>query len=227
MRCLKSSQFLTFLDTCGSCFEADLRHLETSSLQHPHCQPSSFLACPVQRQPHSMLRLERQTVAMELAAALHHSRDGGRETYVAYGHRRQPAQPSRGWRLTRRTKHCGDRRSLHRARPGILAESGPQRSDRSLRHSSRDGLPTLSLPVLGVGRVSARLLASLPHGCCVGGQKERGGGIFRFEFVPLFVCTRPSSKAGRRGSSFFSFPFVDFLRGEYLLAREEPRRLRL
>ena len=36
----------------------------------------------------SMLRHERQTVAMEVAAALHHSR----ETYLAYGHRRQPAQ---------------------------------------------------------------------------------------------------------------------------------------
>ena len=29
-----------------------------------------------------MLRHERQTVAMELAAALHHSRDVGRELYV-------------------------------------------------------------------------------------------------------------------------------------------------
>ena len=33
-------------------------------------------------------------------------------------------------------------------RPGILAEPGPQRSDRSRRHSSGDCLPTLGLPVL-------------------------------------------------------------------------------
>ena len=33
-------------------------------------------------------------------------------------------------------------------RPGILAEPGPQRSDRSLRRSSGDGSPTLGLPVL-------------------------------------------------------------------------------
>ena len=34
-----------------------------------------------ERRLRAMLRHERQTVAMELAAALHHSRDGGRETY--------------------------------------------------------------------------------------------------------------------------------------------------
>ena len=33
-----------------------------------------------QRRLRAMLRHERQTVAMELAAALHHSRDGGRVT---------------------------------------------------------------------------------------------------------------------------------------------------
>ena len=34
------------------------------------------------------------------------------------------------------------------ARPGILVEPGPQRSDRSRRHFSGDCLPTLGLPVL-------------------------------------------------------------------------------
>ena len=33
-------------------------------------------------------------------------------------------------------------------RPGILAEPGPQRSDRSRRHFSGDGLPQLALPLL-------------------------------------------------------------------------------
>ena len=33
-------------------------------------------------------------------------------------------------------------------RPGILAESGPQRSDHTVRRSSGDNLPTLALPVL-------------------------------------------------------------------------------
>ena len=42
----------------------------------------------------SMLRHERQTVAMELAAALHHSRDGERETY--YGLRAPKTASSEG-----------------------------------------------------------------------------------------------------------------------------------
>ena len=35
--------------------------------------------------------------------------------------------------------------------------------------------------------------------------------IFRFEFVPLFVCIGPSSKVGRRGRSFvLASPFSEF-----------------
>ena len=48
-----------------------------------------------------------------------------------------------------RTPACGHRRLLHQVgRPGILAEPGPQRSDRSRRHFSGDCLPTLGLPAL-------------------------------------------------------------------------------
>ena len=35
-----------------------------------------------------------------------------------------------------------------KARPGILAEPGPQRSDRTVRRSALDTLPTLGLPIL-------------------------------------------------------------------------------
>ena len=53
------------------------------------------------------------------------------------------------WRLTRRRTRYGDRRSLHReARPGIVAERGPQRSDRSLQRSLRHCLPWLASPSL-------------------------------------------------------------------------------
>ena len=62
-------------------------------------------------------RHERMTVAMALAEATHHSAP-----------------------RSQNTPHAG-------ARPGILAEPGPQRSDRSLWRSV-DDLPTLSLPVL-------------------------------------------------------------------------------
>ena len=66
------------------------------------------------------------------------------------------------------------------ARPGLLAEPGPQRSDRSLRHSSGDALPTLSLPVLaGTSGEAADclLLPPLPHGQGAAGRKEGGGGV--------------------------------------------------
>ena len=45
-----------------------------------------------QRRLRSMLRHERQTVRMELAAALHHSWGEGSGRTKAYGHRRQPAR---------------------------------------------------------------------------------------------------------------------------------------
>ena len=74
------------------------------------------------------------TVAMELATALRHSAQRPK-TVVE--------EP-----ITRRATCYGDRRSLHRAWPGILAEPGPQRSDRSRRKSSGDTHTTLGLPVL-------------------------------------------------------------------------------
>ena len=55
---------------------------------------------------------------------------------------RRPPVSGRSWSTRRTTRHSD--RTLH-LRRGILAEPGPQRSDRSLRHSSRDGLPTLAL----------------------------------------------------------------------------------
>ena len=58
-----------------------------------------------ERRLRAMLRHERQTVAMELAAALHHSRDGGRVTYHGL---RAPKTASSGGR-----------------RPGVLKEPEP------------------------------------------------------------------------------------------------------
>ena len=68
-----------------------------------------------ERRLRAMLRHERQTVAMELAAALHHSRDGGRETY--YGLRAPKTASSGG-------------------RPGVLKEPEPPNVvDRVLRRT--------------------------------------------------------------------------------------------
>ena len=69
-----------------------------------------------ERRLRAMLRHERQTVAMELAAALHHSRDGGRETYYGL---RAPMTASSGGR-----------------RPGVLKEPEPTNVvERVLRHT--------------------------------------------------------------------------------------------
>ena len=57
------------------------------------------------------------------------------------------------WRLTRRTTLHGERRRLHweRGWHPLSEVVGPQRSDRTVRHSAGDGLPTLALSG-GVGR---------------------------------------------------------------------------
>ena len=87
-----------------------------------------------ERRLRAMLRHERQTVAMELAAALHHSRDGGRETYHGL---RAPKTASSGGR-----------------RPGVLKEPEPPNVvDRVLRRTVHQivdavrGLPALDVPV--------------------------------------------------------------------------------
>ena len=71
------------------------------------------------------------TVAAELSAVLHHSRDGEQVKYVG------PRAHEKDRRSTSSTTRHGDRRLLHReAPPGILAEPGPQRSDRTVRRST-------------------------------------------------------------------------------------------
>ena len=91
-----------------------------------------------ERRLRSMLRHERQTVAMELAVALHHSRDVGSGTYV--GLRAQETASSVGGREVEEheTNHALRRQMAlpPGARPGILVELAPQRSDRTVRRSA-------------------------------------------------------------------------------------------
>ena len=93
-----------------------------------------------------MLRHGQQTVRMALAAALHHS-DGPKEKVEI----QQNGAP-RGQKTAARAGEEVDPREQETpppgARPGILAEPQPQRSDRSRRHFSGDCLPTLGLPVV-------------------------------------------------------------------------------
>ena len=89
-----------------------------------------------ERRLRQWLRHERMTVAMAVAEATHHSDPRRQKTVTAIraahdGPRAQTAPPPG-------------------ARPGILAEPGPLRSDRSLRHSS-GGAPSLALVSLAGG----------------------------------------------------------------------------
>ena len=62
------------------------------------------------------------------------------------------------------------------ARPGVLPEPGPQRSDRSRRHFSEDCLiPRPAGAGWGVRRASGLLRTPLPHSLCAGSQEEVGG----------------------------------------------------
>ena len=100
-------------------------------------------------------RHERMTVAMALAEATHH----------AAPRRQKPVSAIRG--VEEQVTHVGLRAQKTpppRERPGILPEPLAQRSDRSRRHFSADGLPQLAMPSLAgaVGEaVDAAALAFL------------------------------------------------------------------
>ena len=101
-----------------------------------------------ERRLRSWLRHERMTVAAELSAALHHSRGGGA------GEVRQPTGTEDGHR-SRRRRWCTTPTTPNGDRPYPLQGCGwavslslaPQRSDRSLRRSSREA-PLLRVPSL-------------------------------------------------------------------------------
>ena len=119
-----------------------------------------------------MLRHEQQTVRMALAAALHHS--AGLKEKVEMQQNGAP----RGQKTAARAREEEEEHATHHGpralntpppgeRPGILAEPGPQRGDRSRRHFSGDCFPTLGLPVLA-GRAGGLLRAPLPDSLCAG-----------------------------------------------------------
>ena len=91
-----------------------------------------------------MLWPERQTVMMELAAALHHSRDAGLGTYdgpqATTSSREEVENEAHSVLLYQRSPPRG-------VRPGLLPEAGPQRSDRTVRRSAGD-TPPLAMLVL-------------------------------------------------------------------------------
>ena len=100
-----------------------------------------------QRRLRSWLRHERQTVAMELAAALHHSRDVGPGTYA--GLRAQKAASSR--EEVEHAQHVGPRAQktpIPGKRPGVLKEPGAQGVAASTRYVAA------AVPLLGAPRLA-------------------------------------------------------------------------
>ena len=99
-----------------------------------------------------MLQHEQQTVRMALAAALHHN--AGPEVKVEmqqYGAPRGQKIAARAGEVEEQATHTGLRvpkTPPPGERPGCLVDPGPQRSDRCVRRSAGDSLPTPGLPVL-------------------------------------------------------------------------------
>ena len=82
---------------------------------------------------------ERMTVAMAVAEAAHHSAPRRQKTATAI--REEVELESHTSLRAQKTPPPG-------VRPGSLAEPGPQRNDRTVRHSSKKALLTLGLLVL-------------------------------------------------------------------------------
>ena len=97
-----------------------------------------------ERRLRSWWRHEQQTVRMALAAATHHSAQQNAAP-------RGPKTGARAREGVEHEQHDGLRAQkppLPGVRPGSLFDPGPQRSDRTVRRSAGDGLPTPGLPVL-------------------------------------------------------------------------------
>ena len=131
-----------------------------------------------ERRLRAMLRHERQTVAMELAAALHHSRNGGRETY--YGLRAPKTASSGGRRpgvlkepeppnvVERVLRHTVDQIVVAVPLVPLLDDPVPQMVDTVLEFFRALDLPVgeqvIAVPKISTDRVSQRLVERrLPH----------------------------------------------------------------
>ena len=96
-----------------------------------------------ERRLRSWWRHEAQSVRAAVTTVLHHSCDVGREMYDQKMVTAREVEEHETYDGPRAQKAPPPG-----ARPGLLAEPGPQRSDRSLRRFAGDTHPTLGLPVL-------------------------------------------------------------------------------
>ena len=100
-----------------------------------------------ERRLRAQLRHEQQTVRMVLATVTHHSFQVG----TAHDGLRAQKTVTSTREVEERVPHAGLRAQTAPppgVRPGLPLEPGPQRSDRTVRHSSGDSLPQLAMPSL-------------------------------------------------------------------------------
>ena len=98
-----------------------------------------------------MLRHERMAVAMALAEALHHLSGPKVMERAQHAALRRQQTGTRAWEGEVHEKNDAPRRqnAPHPGeRPGCLVDPAPQRSDRTVRRSAGDSLPTPGLPAL-------------------------------------------------------------------------------
>ena len=100
-----------------------------------------------ERRLSSWLRHERMTIAAELSAALHHSRDEERVKYDCLRAQKTDSSAEKEEVVQATHEALRGQETPPGMRLGSLAEPGPQRSDRSLRSSS-GGARLLGVPSL-------------------------------------------------------------------------------
>ena len=156
-------------------------------------------------------RHERMTVATAVAEATH--RSAPRRQKMATVIREEVELETHAGLRAQMTPPPG-------ARPGILAEPGPQRSDRTVRRSSGDSLPQLVTPSLagaageGVDSGTLAFFLSVAGGEGAGGageeREEEAKGALRVkqrrkevkdEFLALYdLCFRPAESSSTSSS---------------------------
>ena len=130
-----------------------------------------------QRRLRSMLRHERQTVRMELAAALYHSWGGGLETYEGLrAQKTASAGPAEYFELSSDDgRPAGGERPAALLEPAALQEPRPQERDRRHAGVGYEIAQNLEVPSAADGRTAARRPPVLRHllaGGCRAGHRS-------------------------------------------------------
>ena len=129
-----------------------------------------------ERRLRSMLRHERLAVAMAVAEALHHSSGPSPARRPTGPGDRHQSRGGGGASLALRPTGTEDSSTRGAAGQSHRARAAAERPQIAGLRRGRPPDPWPAGTGWGVGRGCGRLHAPLPHGFCVGGQKEGAGG---------------------------------------------------